>query len=334
MSTDIAVVDSAYAQSSLEERKAYASAISGAGELVPPGFRNRDGSPNPAKLLLAFEYGAMLGIHPMASVKGINVIDGQTSASPALMTGLVRRAGHKLRIDKTGSWKEGTFTATVTLIRSDDPQHPFTSMWDADRAKQAGLLPASSPRASWARYPQNMCVWRAVSEACREGAEDVLFGLHYTPEELGAEVNDAGEVIDGEIVEEEPEPRNNGTRGHASETRVSTGPDAKATPAGGSRQSPSRPVTSPGSGRAPKRAEPPFNAGDYYFTEAMQATDLDRLRDVYREAKRNDALGTETGVGMTVGEAIDARKEALEEQTAADNGGELPPPLDGIEEPE
>jgi hypothetical protein len=55
-----------------------------------------------------------------------------------------------------------------------------------------------------------MCVWRAVSEACREGAEDVLFGLHYTPEELGADVNDAGEVIDGEIVDDEPEPRNNG----------------------------------------------------------------------------------------------------------------------------
>jgi hypothetical protein len=330
--TDIAVVDSAYAQSSLEERKAYASAISGAGELVPPGFRNRDGSPNPAKLLLAFEYGAMLGIHPMASVKGINVIDGQTSASPALMTGLVRRAGHKLRIDKTGTWKDGTYKATVTLIRADDPQHPFTSEWDADRAKQAGLLPASSPRSSWAKYPQNMCVWRAVSEACREGAEDVLFGLHYTPEELGADVNDAGEVIDGEIVDDEPGPRNNGKRGHASETRVRTGPDKQRTPAGGSRPSPSRTVDTSGAGRTPKPDEPSeeTRAAVADYLERIAAEDnIERLRDLHGDASTHGLLATRTGDGRRLNDVFYQRREALLQQQE-----ELPPPLDGIEEPE
>jgi hypothetical protein len=85
--------DVAYLHSPLQERKEYAAALAAAGELVPSGFRDRNGAANPAKLLLAFETGVMLGIHPLAALNGIHVIEGKPTISPALMSALVRRAG-------------------------------------------------------------------------------------------------------------------------------------------------------------------------------------------------------------------------------------------------
>ena len=46
---------------------------------------------------------------------------------------------------------------------------------------------------------------RAISEVARDACEEALFGLHYTPEELGAEVNEDGTVT-GEIVNEPTAP--------------------------------------------------------------------------------------------------------------------------------
>jgi hypothetical protein len=193
-----------YASASLEERKGYALALSRAGDLVPKGFRDRDGSANPGKILLAAEYGNMLGLHPMAALTGINVIDGKPSPSPALMTALVRAAGHKLRVRSTGTVKAKTIAVTVTLIRTDDPDNPFESTWDVDKATRAELW---GKPGSWTKYPEAMLKWRAISEVCRDGAEDVLLGAHYVPEELGAEVNESGEVIELTAAAERTPPR-------------------------------------------------------------------------------------------------------------------------------
>ena len=39
---------------------------------------------------------------------------------------------------------------------------------------------------------------RAITQCARDACEEVLFGLHYTPEELGANVDEDGVVVDGE----------------------------------------------------------------------------------------------------------------------------------------
>lgn len=187
---------------SLQASLAYAKELANSG-LLPGNYRKQ-----PANVLFALEMGRTLGITTMAAITGIHVIDGKPSPSPALMTALIRKAGHKVRI----KLDREAMTATATIIRADDPDFIFETVWDLGRAVDAGLctIVKGKPYArsdkgkptSWEKYPHAMLKWRALSEVCRDAAEDCLFGLHYVPEELGVEVNEDGTVVDGELIGE------------------------------------------------------------------------------------------------------------------------------------
>jgi hypothetical protein len=146
------------------------------------------------------EYGDMLGLSTMAAITGVHVIEGKPSASAGLISALVRRAGHKLRV------RGNSKTATCTIIRADDPDYVFEVTWtlrsnkdDNPSAEEAQLL----GKQVWRNYPASMLKSRAITQCARDACEEALFGLHYTPEELGAEVDEDGMVI-GEIVPDEP----------------------------------------------------------------------------------------------------------------------------------
>lgn len=242
--------DLVYAGASLRERQDYALALSKAGDLIPRGFRDPNGQPNAGKILLATEYGNALGVHPIVAINSIDIIEGNLTITPALMSGLVRTAGHKLRVSTAGSGQQ--LTATATLIRSDDPQHPFEVTWTMQDAKAAGL----DGKSNWKKYPRAMLKARAISEVCREGAEDVLMGA-YVPEEMGATVNEAGAVIDAEIVEDEPrrdskldQPRAKVEKGVASEREVLARAKENHTPPGAQRPGGSRTASKSAAGSA------------------------------------------------------------------------------------
>jgi len=186
-----------YSDSPLAVRKDYAQTIATAGQLVPSGLRDGN-NPNPGKVLLVMETGAMLGIHPIAALQGVHIIEGKATLSPALMSAVVRKAGHKLRVSTVGTIAGGDFVATATLIRQDDPDFVYTASWTMDRATRAGL----ANKDVWKKYGEAMCKARAISEVCREGAEDALMGVHYTPEEMDAQVTEAGDA--DVIAEVEP----------------------------------------------------------------------------------------------------------------------------------
>lgn len=204
MSTDVMQ----YASGTLDERWQYAQALCSAGDLLPKALRN-----NAAKVFYAFEVGSMLGLHPVAALQGVNVIEGKPTLSPELMSGVVRRAGHKLRVTVEGQLADLSLQATAVLIRHDDPDFEFTATWTISKAQQAGLLTvvdgairARSERGlplPWEKYTAAMLKARAIGEVCREGAADALMGVSYIPEELGGLVNEAGELIQ---VEERREP--------------------------------------------------------------------------------------------------------------------------------
>lgn len=141
----------------------------------------------PANLLWAVQYAEALGVHPMTAVTGIHVIEGKPTASAQLIGGLVRRAGHKLRVafDKT------TMTAVATIIRADDQEFTFESTWSLDRAKAAGL----TGKKVWSQYPDAMLKARAITEVARDACPEALFGVIYTAEELGHDgtVDDSGD---------------------------------------------------------------------------------------------------------------------------------------------
>ena len=218
MSTDLTV----YRNESLDARMGYARTLASAGDLIPKGLWASPGggvlpAPSAGKVLLVMETGAMLGIHPVAALSGINIIEGKPSISPALMSALVRDAGHTLRIVTAGTIEGGDFTATATLTRSDDSEFTYSSTWTPHRAMRADLctykkegsiwkVSATSSRGGvkpWQAYTENMCKWRAVGEVCGEGAQDVIMGMH-TPDEMGALVTDAGEMISTPHAEPEP----------------------------------------------------------------------------------------------------------------------------------
>jgi hypothetical protein len=158
------------------------------GNLLPRSYQK-----NPANILWAMEYARTLNITPIAAMAGVHVIDGKPSASSALISALVRRAGHKLRV----TFKDGT--ATATIVRADDPDFTFISEWTIDRAKIAGL----TGKQVWKNYPDAMLKARAITEAARDACQEALFGLLYTPEELGATVDGDGNPIvssQGEVV--------------------------------------------------------------------------------------------------------------------------------------
>lgn len=162
----------------------YAKALADSG-LLPKEYRKQ-----PANVLWAMEYADMLGLPPMSAITGIHVIDGKPTASAGLISGLVRRAGHRLRI--TGDDQH----AVAEIRRCDDPDFTFKAEWTIDRARNAGLLDKKGD--TWQRYPAAMLKARAVTEVARDACEEALSGVHYTAEELGAEVDESGQVIQGQ----------------------------------------------------------------------------------------------------------------------------------------
>lgn len=174
----------------------YAQELANSG-LLPAAFRRQ-----PGNVLYAVEYGEMLGLPPMAAITGIHVIEGKPTASAGLISGLIRRAGHKLRVKGNAQW------ATCQIIRSDDPDYVFEVTWTLRKGKdghpsaeEAGLL----GKTVWKNYPASMLKSRAITQCARDACEEALYGLHYTAEELGAEVDEEGNII-GQVVNEPAPP--------------------------------------------------------------------------------------------------------------------------------
>ncbi|MEU3219991.1 hypothetical protein [Streptomyces sp. NPDC006971] len=249
---------------SLPDKMEYARALAASG-MLPSQYRNQ-----PANLLWALEFSDSLGLHPMAAITGVHVIEGKPSASAALISALVRRAGHKLRI--TGD----DTRAVAQIVRADDPEFTFECVWTMDRANQAGL----TGKKVWKQYPAAMLKARAITEVAREACEEALSGVRYTPEELGANVNEDGEPIEAPVQ-------------HL--RRVQPG------------------ETDPWA--APQTAM----QGRDYLHEAHEAADADAVRQIYREAAQDGAVPEYLAQIAAVGKAMAAAAApAAEPAPAAD----------------
>lgn len=198
---------------SLAGRHRYAKALATGGDIVPKGLwspvRRPDGTmgppePSAGKILVVTEIARMLGFHPLAGLMGVHVIEGKPTISPAMMSAKVRTSGHRLRVGTKGTVEGGDLIAFARLTRSDDPEFEYVVEWNLADAHRAGLgevkrngqaFAWASPKDNWRKYPRAMLKARAIAEVCREGAEDVLMGAAYIPDELGADTNEDGEAI-------------------------------------------------------------------------------------------------------------------------------------------
>lgn len=141
------------------------------GSLLPREYQR-----NPANVIIAVNLGQSMGLSPAESLYRINVIQGKPTASAELIAAQVRKAGHKLRIDKD----EARQSVTATIVRCDDPDHPFSETRDAAWAQRMGLASKDNYR----KQPMTMLTWRAITAAARVACPEALYGVAYTPDEM------------------------------------------------------------------------------------------------------------------------------------------------------
>ncbi|MFG2913302.1 recombinase RecT [Kitasatospora sp. NPDC048298] len=155
--------------------------------ILPPEYRG-----NPGSVLWALEYGRALGLDVVTTITTIHVIKGKPTQSADLMLSRARAAGHKVRVRPENE------RCVVSIWRSDDPDFENRTEWTLDDARKAQLYPGK-PDSNWAKYTRSMLRARAISECVRSACPEVLHGAIYTPEELGAYVDQEGNPVDAPV---------------------------------------------------------------------------------------------------------------------------------------
>jgi len=147
--------------------------------------------------------GSEIGFGPIASMTGVHIVQGKPTIGANLLGAAIKGSGkYSYRVlEHTNDRCEIAFYERGQEIGRSD----FT-MQDA---QVAGLT--SNP--TWKKYPRNMLFSRAMSNGARWHCPDVFSGVTpYTPEEMGADVDEQGDVIDvtptpvAQKPEPEPEP--------------------------------------------------------------------------------------------------------------------------------
>lgn len=162
--------------------------------------------------------GREMGYGPFASVQGIHIIQGKPSVSANLMAAAVKASGrYDYRVRNMG---DDAVSIEFFEVTNGKRESLGVSSYTLKEAGAAGLT--SNP--TWKKFPRNMLFARALSNGVRWFCPDVFNGSAvYVPEELGAEVDGDGNVIDvdhrsvdkatGEVLSTTPpapEPKANG----------------------------------------------------------------------------------------------------------------------------
>ena len=161
--------------------------------LIPRHLRG-----NPANVLLYLGLAEAQDVQPVVAFRGFQVIGDQPAMSPEMMRAQIMRHGHTL------TYRENSDARCVLHGLRADNGSELEVVWDLDKARKAGLDPG---KATWAKYPSAMLSARATAELARALFADCLNGISYTPEELGAVVEEDGTVPHAQLVREVLEDR-------------------------------------------------------------------------------------------------------------------------------
>jgi hypothetical protein len=151
--------------------------------LAPKGFQS------PEAIIVAWEYGAELGLGRMQSLHCIHVIDGVPRLNVDAALALVRASG---LFDESAFVEEISDTKATCTVRRLPNGNPVTRTFTIDDARRAGLL--GERKENWHKYPKRMLQVRARSWALRDAFGDVLRGLEVVgvaEEDARANVRDA-----------------------------------------------------------------------------------------------------------------------------------------------
>ena len=139
-------------------------------------------------------FGRELGFSPIVSMGGIHIIEGKPALSSNLMATLIKRSGkYDYRV------KRWTVTECVITFKEkvdgkwEDVGDASFTMDDA-RTAQVKFEGARGP-SGWKKFPKAMLFARALSQGLRAYCPDVSAAPVYVPEEMGADVNEDGDVV-------------------------------------------------------------------------------------------------------------------------------------------
>jgi hypothetical protein len=132
--------------------------------------------------------GQELGIPPFAAMNGFHIIKGKAAMGANLIGATIKRSGKYDYIvrEMTPERCLIEFYQVIDGKRESIGKSDFT-VADARKAGTQNLD----------KYPRNMLFARAMSNGARWFTPDVFLGPIYTPEELGAVVDEAGDVVPG-----------------------------------------------------------------------------------------------------------------------------------------
>lgn len=150
--------------------------------------------------------GQELGIPPVAAMTGIHVISGKISLSSNIIASIIKRSGkYNYRVRKldaevceieffetstpAGQLPQWESIGVSSLSMAEAKAADMHREWSSAKSQMVDKVP-------WKKFPRNMLFARAISNGARWYCPDVFNGPIYTPEELGAQVNEEGEVID------------------------------------------------------------------------------------------------------------------------------------------
>jgi len=141
--------------------------------------------------------GRELGFGPIASMTGIHVIQGKIAIGANLMAASIKRDPRYdykvVKLDDEGCalefYANGTKAGGSTFTMQNAKE---TLYWNSKTSKMEPL----ASKFNWRSYPRNMCFARALSNGFRWYCPDAGGGATvYTPEELGATVDEEGEML-------------------------------------------------------------------------------------------------------------------------------------------
>lgn len=142
-----------------------------AARMAPKGFET------PEAVLVAIQFGAEVGLGPMASLQNIALINGRPTLWGDAVPGVCQALTESYKDEIIGADESYGYQVTVTRKgRADPVVRTFTRAM----AKKAGLLGKAGP---WTQYEDRMLLMRARTFAFRDTFPDLLRGIR-TVEEL------------------------------------------------------------------------------------------------------------------------------------------------------
>lgn len=153
---------------SLDEAFRVASAMAASG-MTPKGVDK------PEQVLVAIMAGAELGFAPFQAMQSFAVINGKPNIWGDALPALLWSRGFKIK-----EWFDNEDEPTKAFCRITRPDgDEIERSFSVGDAKRAGLLGKQGP---WQQYQKRMLQMRARAFAARDGAADVLRGMHVAEE--------------------------------------------------------------------------------------------------------------------------------------------------------